>query len=68
MIMRPGDMAVSTVDGHVWGEDLMQSVDQLLIDETVTIIEEEDLYGWTHVVSSRGKKGYVHKRYLKLAV
>ena len=52
----------------VWEEDLNTVSDSLESHEYVTVLEPPDNYGWTRILTPRGKVGLVHKNNLKRPV
>jgi hypothetical protein len=45
----------------VWDDGLTGEVDKICINELVTIVRDQDEYGWIKVLTPRGTIGFVHK-------
>ena len=52
----------------VWEPDLNTVADSLESHEYVTVLEQSDGYGWTCILTPRGKVGLVHKNNLRRSV
>ena len=52
----------------VWESDLNTVADSLESHEYVTVLEPPDSYGWTYILTPRGKVGLVHKNNLRRPV
>ena len=52
----------------VWADNLNELVDSLENNELVTVTKPEDDYGWTWVLTPRGKTGVVHRNNLRRPV
>ena len=56
-------IAKETVYGSiiVWHDGLTQEADKICMNELMTIVRDQDEYGWIKVLTPRGVVGYVHK-------
>ena len=52
----------------VWESNLNTVVDSLESHEYVTVLKQPDGYGWTYILTPRGKAGLVHKNNLRRPV
>jgi hypothetical protein len=56
-------IAKETVYGStvIWHDGLTEEVDKVRMNELMTIVGDQDEYGWIRVLTPRGVIGYVHK-------
>jgi len=52
----------------VWAGNLEDIVDSLDSTEVVTVVRADDDYGWTSILTQRGKVGFVHRNNLAHSV
>jgi hypothetical protein len=45
----------------VWNDGLTEEVDKICKNELVTIVKDQDEYGWIKVLTPRGAIGFIHK-------
>lgn len=61
-LLVPKDHVFGTT---VWDASFNDVVDSLEANEIVTVTKAEDSYGWTWVLTPRGKVGVVHRANLR---
>ena len=45
----------------IWQDGLNEEVDRMRANEVMTVVGDQDEYGWIRVLTPRGVIGYVHK-------
>jgi hypothetical protein len=63
-------IAKETVYGSkiVWHEGLTAEVDKVQSNELMTVVEDQDEYGWIRVITPRGVIGLIHKTNVREAL
>ena len=63
-------IAKETVYGSkiVWREGLTAEVDKVQSNELMTVVEDQDEYGWIRVITPRGVIGLIHKTNVREAL
>jgi hypothetical protein len=56
-------IAKETVYGStvIWHDGLNEEVDRMHANEVMTVVGDQDEYGWIRVLTPRGVVGYVHR-------
>jgi hypothetical protein len=63
-------IAKETVYGStvIWHDGLNEEVDRMHANEVMTVVGDQDEYGWIRVLTPRGVVGYVHRTNVRYPV